>query len=76
MGASIAEGLLDDDINNSELINIIDSDKSLKKIFIKKKLNFFTKFPKNIENSVIIIIFIYENDRLLQLKYVSKHLLR
>lgn len=55
MGASIAEGLLDDDINNSELINIIDSDKSLKKIFIKKKLNFFTKFPKNIENSVIIL---------------------
>ena len=38
MGASIAEGLLYDDINNSELINIIDSDKSLKKIFIKKKL--------------------------------------
>ena len=46
MGASIAEGLLDDDINNSELINIIDSDKGLKKIFIKKKLNFFTKFLK------------------------------
>ena len=32
MGASIAEGLLDDDVNNSEQINIIDSDKSLKKL--------------------------------------------
>ena len=31
---------------------------------------------KNLTFKEIIIIFIYENDRLLQLKYVSKHLLR
>ena len=55
MGASIAEGLLDDDINNSELINIVDSDKKLKKIFIKKKIKFFYKIPKNIKDSLIII---------------------
>ena len=41
MGASIAEGLLYDDINNSELINIIDSDKSLKKIYEIKYLEYF-----------------------------------
>ena len=55
MGAAIAEGLLDDVINNCELINIVDSDKKLKKIFIKKKLNFITKIPKNIKDSLIII---------------------
>ena len=55
MGASIAEGLLDDDINNSELINIVDSDKKLKKIFIKKKLKFITEIPKNIKDSLVII---------------------
>ena len=55
MGASIAEGLLDDDINNSKLINIVDSDKKLKKIFIKKKLKFFTEIPKNIKDSLVII---------------------
>ena len=31
IGASIAEGLLDDNIKNSKLINIVDSDKKLKK---------------------------------------------
>ena len=41
MGASIAEGLLDDNINNSKLINIVDSDKKLKKIFIKKKIELY-----------------------------------
>ena len=55
MGTAIAEGLLDDDINNCELINIVDSDKKLKKIFIKKKLNFITKIPKNTKDSLIII---------------------
>ena len=56
MGTAIAEGLLDDDINNCELINIVDSDKKLKKIFIKKKLNFITKIPKNTKDSLIIIV--------------------
>lgn len=55
MGSSIAEGLLDDDINNSEQINIVDSDEKLKKKFIKKKLTFITKIPKNIEDSIFII---------------------
>lgn len=55
MGASIAEGLLDDNIKNSKLINIVDSDKKLKKIFIKKKLNFATEIPKNIKDSLLII---------------------
>jgi pyrroline-5-carboxylate reductase len=55
MGTSIAEGLLNDDGDNSELINIVDSDKELKIKFIKKKLNFIKKIPKNIKNSLIII---------------------
>ena len=38
MGAAIAEGLLDDDINNCQLINIVDSDKKLKKYLLKKEI--------------------------------------
>ena len=34
MGAAIAEGLLDDDINNCQLINIVDSDKKLGTSFL------------------------------------------
>ena len=56
MGASIAEGLLDDNINNSQLINIVDSDKKLKKIFIKKKLKFTTEIPKNIKDSLLLLL--------------------
>ena len=43
MGFSIADGLLNDDINNSVLLNIVDCNKKLKKKYIKKKIEIYHK---------------------------------
>ena len=72
MGSAITEGLLNDD-GNSELINIVDSDQNLKTKFIKKKLNFFTKIPKNIRNSLIIFAIKPQNFENLTKNLISIH---